>query len=167
MRRSRPNLSPLFRRPLNRGTSAEELLRAVTQIGEKHFRDNFGFGNGAYLTDGLNKAIATYEEALKNPVFGNMEKIELYRRIADCRLEFMDVAGALSELDKAYKLNAMTPEEKFTASYNKGSVLLRALEYRNALSVFREAEKESKSFKENDRRLKDLDSRITPVFTQY
>lgn len=143
------------------GLSAKDALRGVIMIGEKYVRDNFPqSGNGAYISDGLNNAYDTYEKALSNPAFGNQEKIELYKRMANCRLEFMDLDGAIAILDKALALKDMTPEDKFMATYNKADVFYRALEYKKALDLFNEAQKFTGEFKENDQRLKNLSGRI-------
>ena len=83
-----------------------------------------GFAN--YWHDSIDAARASYEAALKDPVYLNAQKLEIYREIANCRLEATrDEDGAIADLEAAKKLPGLTDAEKARAEANLKEILVR------------------------------------------
>lgn len=120
--------------------SPAELLNEVVKTGDKFFNGNLNERYGSYHSDGIEKALALYASAFARPEFGNTEKVELCKRMADCRLELNDIPGALAELDRALKLENLSVSDRGRALFNKAAVLRRAQRPADGLKLLNELE---------------------------
>lgn len=124
------------------GTPSVKIFNALKMKPESDFRSNFPeSGFAAYTEDGIRNALAGYRKILAMPTMANPEKIELYKRIANCLLELMKVDEANAELQKAIALPGLTSAEKAIAQINYANALKRELEPAKALSVLESAVK--------------------------
>ena len=81
-----------------------------------------GFAN--YWHDSIDAARAKYEAALKDADFTLAQKVELYARIAQCRLEATrDVEGAMKDFDAAIALAGADEAAKAAAEANKAKIV--------------------------------------------
>ncbi len=95
-------------------------------------RDTFG----AYRHDGFDRACEIYERILDIPDVTPDVKIEVYRNMANMRLEgTRDIPGAFALLDKAIALPGIAPEQKARAMFNKADLHRRVGEYDKALAL--------------------------------
>ncbi len=121
------------------GLAPARRLEALVKAPEIAFRSNFpGSGFGAYNDDGINKALATYRGLLNDKAFTAEEKVELYRRIADCLLELMKVDEANAELAQAVKLAKESGSKDILARayLNQGNVFARQLAPEKAIEAY-------------------------------
>ena len=82
-----------------------EKFNALKKACEELVRKDFKGGFANYWHDSIDAARAKYEAALKDADFTVQQKVELYARIAQCRLEATrDVAGAMKDFDAAIAL---------------------------------------------------------------
>lgn len=96
------------------------LKKACEELVRKDFKG--GFAN--YWHDSIDAARAKYEAALKDPDFTVQQKVELYARIAQCRLEATrDVAGAMKDFDAAIALAGSDEKAKAAAEANKAKIV--------------------------------------------
>ena len=97
-------------------------FNALCKEGQELVRKDFTGGFANYWHTSIDAARAKYEAALKED-YTVQQKVELYARIANCRLEATrDVAGALKDLDAAIALAGADEKAKEKALANKKRV---------------------------------------------
>lgn len=98
-----------------------ELKKKNDDLVGKDFKGRFA----RYWHDSIDAARASYEAALKDPVYLNAQKIDICRAIANCRLEATrDEDGAIRDVEAATKLPGLTDAERAKAEANLKEVLV-------------------------------------------
>ena len=98
-------------------------FKALKKECEALVRKDFKGGFANYWHDSIDAARAKYEAALKDD-FTLQQMVELYARIAQCRLEATrDVEGAMKDLDAAIALAGSDEQAKATAEANKARLV--------------------------------------------
>ena len=101
-----------------------EKFNALKKECEELVRKDFKGGFANYWHDSIDAARAKYEAALKDADFTVQQKVELYARIAQCRLEATrDVAGAMKDFDAAIALAGTDEKAKESALANKAKIV--------------------------------------------
>ena len=101
-----------------------EKFNALKKACEELVRKDFKGGFANYWHDSIDAARAKYEAALKDADFTVQQKVELYARIAQCRLEATrDVAGAMKDFDAAIALAGSDEKAKAAAEANKAKIV--------------------------------------------
>ena len=101
-----------------------EKFNALKKACEELVRKDFKGGFANYWHDSIDAARAKYEAALKDADFTVQQKVELYARIAQCRLEATrDVAGAMKDFDAAIALAGSDERAKAAAEANKAKIV--------------------------------------------
>ncbi len=122
------------------GISPAEKLNVLLKAPEAEFRSNFpNSGFASYTDNGINNAMAMYRKLLDDKTFTVTEKIELYKRIADCLLELMKVDEANAELAKAVVLAKKSAkiDDLPKALFNQAAVYARQLNKAKAIDTYR------------------------------
>lgn len=117
------------------GKAAKEVARAAEKARNEKFnalkkecealvKRDFKGGFANYWHDSIDAARAKYEAALKDADFTLEQKVELYARVAQCRLEATrDVAGAMKDFDAAIALAGADEKAKAAAEANKAKIV--------------------------------------------
>ena len=101
-----------------------EKFNALKKECEALVKKDFKGGFANYWHDSIDAARAKYEEALKDADFTLAQKVELYARIAQCRLEATrDVEGAMKDFDAAIALAGAEEKAKAAAEANKAKIV--------------------------------------------
>lgn len=101
-----------------------EKFNALKKECEGLVQKDFKGGFANYWHDSIDAARAKYEAALKDPDFTVQQKVELYARIAQCRLEATrDVDGAMKDFDAAIALAGTDEKAKEAALANKAKIV--------------------------------------------
>ena len=99
-------------------------FKALKKECEALVRKDFKGGFANYWHDSIDAARAKYEEALKDGDFTLAQKVDLYARIAQCRLEATrDIEGAMRDFDAAIALAGTNESAKAVAVANKAKIL--------------------------------------------
>ena len=100
-----------------------EKFNALKKECEELVKKDFKGGFANYWHDSIDAARAKYAEALKDDDFTALQKVELYARIAQCRLEATrDVEGAMKDFDAAIALAGADEKAKAAALANKAKI---------------------------------------------
>ena len=96
--------------------ASEEAWRALRKEAEDLAQKDFKGGFADYWHDHLDAARALLDDSLTNAVFKNKEKIEIFRQMAQYRLEATrDEAGALAEVERAFALPDLSDDDRALA----------------------------------------------------
>lgn len=100
------------------------------------FDGNFKGAFASYHTDGIDRALAVYRQALAHPGATDLERVEALRGIADCHFERMEVVEANAALDQAVKLPGLAAADLRVARKNQADGLRRQLADAEALAIY-------------------------------
>ena len=96
--------------------ASEEAWKTLRKEAEDLARKDFKGGFADYWHDHLDAARALLDDSLTNAVFKNKERIEIFRQMAQYRLEATrDEQGALAEVERAFALPDLTDDDRALA----------------------------------------------------
>ena len=96
--------------------ASEEAWKTLRKEAEDLAQKDFKGGFADYWHDHLDAARALLDDSLTNAVFKNKERIEIFRQMAQYRLEATrDEQGALAEVERAFALPDLTDDDRALA----------------------------------------------------
>ena len=96
--------------------ASEEAWKTLRKEAEDLAQKDFKGGFADYWHDHLDAARALLDSSLTNAVFKNKERIEIFRQMAQYRLEATrDEQGALAEVERAFALPDLTDDDRALA----------------------------------------------------
>ena len=96
--------------------ASEEAWKALRKEAEDLAQKDFKGGFADYWHDHIDAARALLDASLTNAVFKNKERIEIFRQMAQYRLEATrDEAGALAEVERAFALPGLSDDDRALA----------------------------------------------------
>lgn len=118
--------------PATSQPAVKDLFAEAKQAFDGNFKGKFD----SYHTDGIDRALAVYRQALERGDATDIERVEALRGVADCHFERMEVAEANAALDQAVKLPGLAAAERRVARKNQADGLRRQLADAEALAGY-------------------------------
>jgi hypothetical protein len=103
--------------------ASEEAWKALRKEAEDLAQKDFKGGFADYWHDHIDAARALLDASLTNAVFRNRERIEIFRQMAQYRLEATrDEAGALAEVERAFALPGLSDDDRALAESRRADL---------------------------------------------